>query len=129
MLAPAFIGTIMMIIQFGLWFNGRQIALASAQAGARVAREEYVSQHSTWQGDATTAATSYFRSLNSSLLSTLKAVPVTQTRGGTLDVGVTVSGPLAYSVFGWFGTTWTITETVTGPVECFHPAADDGGCG
>jgi hypothetical protein len=32
-------------------------------------------------------------------------------------------------VFNWFGTTWTITETVTGPAECFHPAALGGACG
>jgi Flp pilus assembly protein TadG len=128
-LAPAFLGVIMLIIQFGLWFNARQIALAAAQAGDRVAREEAGNEGTqAWENDATSTATSYYHSLNTHLLGSLSATAVTQTQDGTPYVGVTVSGPLAYSVFSWFGTTWTITETVTGPVECFHPAADGGGC-
>lgn len=35
-LAPALMMLCMLIIQFGLWFNARQAALAAAQAGARV---------------------------------------------------------------------------------------------
>lgn len=129
MLAPAFLGVIMLIIQFALWFDARQVALASAQAGARVAREEYWTLPRTWSGDATGAATNYYRALNTHLLGGLTATPVTQTQDGTPVVGVEVSGPLGYSVFGWFGSTWTISETVTGPAECFHPAAGGGACG
>lgn len=128
-LAPAFLGVIMLIIQFALWFNARQIALASAQAGARVAREQYWTDQQTWSGQATSAATTFYRGLNSHLLGSLAATSVQTTQGGTPVVGVRVTGPLAYSVFSWFGLTWTITETVTGPAECFHPVADDGGCG
>lgn len=128
-LAPAFLGVIMLIIQFGLWFNARQIALAAAQAGARVARQEYAAAPGNWRGDATSTATSYYRALNTHLLGSLNATAVTRTENGTQDVGVTVSGPLGYSVFNWFGTTWTVTETVTGPAECFHPAANGGACG
>jgi Flp pilus assembly protein TadG len=128
-LAPAFLGVIMLIIQFGLWFDARQIALAAAQVGARVAREEYWDQHTTWSGDATSAATNYYDQLNTHLLGSLTATSVTTTQNGTPVVGVTVSGPLGFSVFSWFGSTWTITETVTGPAECFHPAALGGACG
>ena len=39
-LAPGLMMICMLILQFGLWFNARQAALASAQAGALVAREE-----------------------------------------------------------------------------------------
>jgi Flp pilus assembly protein TadG len=127
-LAPAFLGMIMLIIQFGLWFNARQIALAAAQAGDRVAREEAGDTTQGWENDATGAATSYYRSLNTHLLGSLSATAAQQTEDGTPYASVTVSGPLAYSVFSWFGTTWTITETVSGPVECFHPAADGGAC-
>jgi Flp pilus assembly protein TadG len=127
-LAPAFLGVVMLIIQFGLWFDARQVALAAAQAGARVAREEFFSEPGTWSGDATGAATSYYNGLNSHLLGSLTATSVSTTQGGTPVVGVTVSGPLGFDVFGWFGATWTITETVTGPAECFHPAALGGGC-
>lgn len=127
-LAPAFLGVIMLIVQFGLWFNAREIALAAAQAGARVAREEAGDEtQQTWQGDASSAAESYYRALNTHLLGSLTATSVGPING-TQDVGVTVSGPLGYSVFSWFGSTWTVTETVTGPIECFRPAGNGGTC-
>jgi Flp pilus assembly protein TadG len=129
-LAPAFLGVIMLIIQFGLWFNAREVALASAQAGARVAREEAGDETQLrWQDDATGTATSYYRGLNTHLLGSLTATARSGAAGGPQDVGVTVSGPLGFSVFSWFGATWTVTATVTGPVECFHLAADDATCG
>jgi Flp pilus assembly protein TadG len=127
-LAPAFLMLIMLIIQFGLWFNARQVALASAQAGARIAREEAATPTMNWRSDATSNARSYYDTLNTHLLGSLAAIPVNGTQGNTRYVGITVSGPLGYSVFNWFGVTWKVTETVTGPVECFHPAADGGGC-
>jgi hypothetical protein len=117
----------MLILQFGLWFNAREVALASAQAGARVAREEAGDQ--ACPADASGTAESYYRGLNTHLLGDLTATATCGAAGGTQNVGVTVSGPLGYSVFSWFGSTWTVTETVTGPAECFHPAADDGTCG
>jgi Flp pilus assembly protein TadG len=126
-LAPAFLGVIMLIIQFGLWFNAREIALAAAQAGARVAREEAGDKALLWNDDAPTTAESYYRALNSHLLGSLTATPAGSPESG--DVGVTVSGPLGYSVFSWFGSTWTVTETVTGPVECFHAVAIGNACG
>jgi len=43
-LAPALMLICMLILQFGLWFNARQTALAAAQAGAVVARQEAASQ-------------------------------------------------------------------------------------
>jgi Flp pilus assembly protein TadG len=128
-LAPAFLGIIMLILQFGLWFNARQIALAAAQAGARVAREEAGDEtQQTWENDASTATETYYRSLNTHLLGTLTATPVIGTQDGAQTVGIKVSGPLGYSVFSWFGSTWTVTETVSGPVECFYPATDGGTC-
>jgi Flp pilus assembly protein TadG len=129
MLAPAFLMVIMLIIQFGLWFNARQVALAAAQAGARVARAEAGVSTANWRADASATALNYVRALNTHLLGTVTATSVTGRQQGTPVVGVTVSGPLGYSVFGWFGATWTITQTVTGPVECFHPAANGGACG
>jgi hypothetical protein len=118
----------MLIIQFGLWFNAREIALAAAQAGARVAREEAGNQpQATCQDDASSTTENYYRSLNTHLLGSLTATSICSP--GSLDAGVTVSGPLGYSVFSWFGSTWTVTETVTGPVECFHAVAVGDACG
>jgi hypothetical protein len=117
----------MLIIQFGLWFDAREVALAAAQAGARVAREEAGTQ--PCQTDASGTAENYYRGLNTHLLGDLTATATCGTADSTGNVGVTVSGPLGYSVFSWFGSTWTVTETVTGPAECFHPAAGDDTCG
>lgn len=124
-LAPGFLMIIMLIVQFGLWFNARQAALAAAQAGAQVAREDAATT-GNWQSLAQQASSSYYDSLNTSLLSSLRANahgdPASQ-------VFVTVQGPLGYSVFNFFGLKWTVTETAGGPVECFRPAAGGGRCG
>ena len=82
-MAPGLMMICMLILQFGLWFNARQAALASAQAGA--AGEE---------------------------------LPLNV-------VLVTVSGPLGYSVFPFFGLHLTISATAGGPVECFRPATQN----
>jgi hypothetical protein len=121
---------IMLIVQFALWFDARQVALASAQAGARVAREEAAS-NPNWGNDATTTARNYYTGLNSHLLGSLTATSADSAQdGGALGsvrvVGVTVAGPLGYSVFGWFHLTWHVSATVSGPVECFRPAHPQG---
>jgi Flp pilus assembly protein TadG len=124
-LAPAFFAMVMMIIQFGLWFNARQAALASAQAGAQIARE-YAARTGNWNGMAEQASRNYYTDLNTKLLSSLQA----QAHGSPANqVFVTVTGPLGYSVFNWFGVKWTVTETAGGPVECFRGAANGGNCG
>jgi hypothetical protein len=119
----------MLIVQFALWFDARQVALATAQAGARVAREEAASPNKDWRTDATTSARSYYTDLDSHLLGSLNATPVNDMQGNVHVVGVTVAGPLGYSVFGWFHITWNVSATVSGPVECFRPLAQTGACG
>ena len=124
-LAPGFLMIIMLIVQFGLWFNARQVALAAAQAGAQVARED-AAMTVGWPALAEQASSSYYDTLNTRLLSSLK----TDAYGDPANqVFVTVSGPMGYSVFNFFGIKWTITETAGGPVECFRAAADNGTCG
>jgi Flp pilus assembly protein TadG len=124
-LAPGFLMIIMLIVQFALWFNARQAALASAQAGAQVARED-AATNGNWQGLAQQASSDYFDSLNTRLLGSLKA----DAHGNPANqVYVTVQGPLGYSVFNFFHLKWTVTETAGGPVECFRPAAGGGRCG
>jgi Flp pilus assembly protein TadG len=123
-LAPALMMISMLILQFGLWFNACQVALAAAQAGARVAREQ-AATNPDWAGAARTAAAQYYHGLHSSLLSQLTA----QASGNAqTNVYVTVSGPLGYSVFGFFGLNLTISATAGGPVECFRPPGRTG-CG
>jgi Flp pilus assembly protein TadG len=124
-LAPGFLMIIMLIVQFGLWFNARQAALAAAQAGAQIAREN-AAVTANWPALAEQASSSYYNTLNTSLLSSLRA---TASGSPANQVFVTVSGPMGYSVFNFFGIKWTITETAGGPVECFRPAGAAGACG
>jgi Flp pilus assembly protein TadG len=121
-LAPALMMLCMLILQFGLWFNARQAALASAQAGATVAREEAAS-NGAWAADAQAAATQYFDGLQSHLLGRLTAHASGNPR---TNVAVTVSGPLGFSVFSFFNLQLTISATAGGPVECFRPAGQNG---
>jgi Flp pilus assembly protein TadG len=121
-LTPALMMLCMLILQFGLWFNARQVALASAQAGATVAREEANSRPGSWAGDAQAAAQNYYESLHTGLLT--RVMP--RAHGSPLtNVYVTVQGPLAYTVFPFFKINLTITETAGGPVECFRPAGQN----
>jgi hypothetical protein len=123
-LAPALLLICMLILQFGLWFNARQAALAAAQAGALVAREQ-AATNPDWAGAAQGAAARYYDGLHTSLLGRLTAGTSGNPRTA---VFVTVRGPLAYSVFGFFGLDLTISATAGGPVECFRPPGQTG-CG
>jgi Flp pilus assembly protein TadG len=123
-LTPALMLICMLILQFGLWFNARQAALASAQAGALVAREE-AATNARWATDAQTAASNYYTKLNTHLLGSLTS----QASGSPLsNVFVTVTGPLGYSVFPFFGLHLMVSATAGGPVECFRPAGLNGNC-
>jgi len=120
-LAPALILVSLLIVQYAIWFDARHAALAAAQEGDLVAREDAATNSNGWQGLAATAATNYYRGLDTSVLSriTARAFP-----GGGNTVSVTVSGRLTG--------VWplTITETVTGPIECFRTQASQGtACG
>ena len=114
----------MLIIQFGLWFNARQAALGAAQAGAQVARQE-AAVNPGWQSAAQTAASKYYKELNTKLLGKLTA---TASGNAATNVYVTVKGPMGYSVFPFFGLHLTISATAGGPVECFRPATAGGAC-
>jgi Flp pilus assembly protein TadG len=124
-LAPALMMICMLILQFGLWFNARQTALAAAQAGAVVARQEAASKPGRWQADAQGTARQYYQKLNSKLLKQVNATTATAAAG---NVYVTVSGQVAVSVFPFFGLHLTVSATAGGPVECFRPAGQGGAC-
>jgi Flp pilus assembly protein TadG len=118
-LAPALLLASLLIIQFALWFDARHAALAAAHEGDLVAREDFVNGGG-WAGLAETMATDYYRGLDTGVLSGFSAQAVAT--GST--VSVTVSGQL--------NGIWplAITETVTGPIECFRTEASQGAqCG
>ena len=86
-----------------------------------MAREDASVNPGGWQGLAENAATSYYRGLNTSLISSVTAQA---NRGQNGTVSVTVQGRMTGI--------WplTISETVTGPIECFRTQASQGmACG
>jgi Flp pilus assembly protein TadG len=118
-LAPTLIIVSLLIVQFAIWFDAQHAALAAAQEGDLVARED-AAISSGWQGLAATAAENYYRGLGTGVLSDVLAQTGT---GAGETVSVTVSGKLA----GVFPR--TVTVTVSGPVECFRTQASQGtGC-
>jgi Flp pilus assembly protein TadG len=121
-LAPALIFVSLLIVQFAIWFDARHAALAAAQQGDLVAREDAATNPGGWQALAQNAATSYYRGLDTSLISAVTAQAAPGQAGGT--VSVTIQGKMTGI--------WplTISETVTGPIECFRTQASQGAaCG
>ena len=120
-LAPALIFASLLIVQFAIWFDARHAALAAAQQGDLVAREDASVNPGGWQGLAESAATSYYRGLNTSLIS-----------GVTAQAAPAANGMVSVTIKGKMTGIWplTISETVTGPIECFRTQASQGvACG
>ncbi|MBV9379195.1 MAG: pilus assembly protein [Streptosporangiaceae bacterium] len=121
-LAPMLLIMIWLVVQFALWFQSRSVAVAAAQAGARMAREEAGVAGRPWQTDAVARARDYYNSLGTKILGGIQVVPVGNP--GT-NVGVQVTGTVSSIIPGL---TLTITETSEGPVECFRPLNNGGTC-
>lgn len=131
-LAPALLVLTMIVIQFALWFQARQAALAAAQEGARDARVLSVSDSADpqkWENQVIADTKHYYNGLGTKILTNVQPSPFVQpaANGGPAMAGVTVTGQLnsLLNVFGGI----TITVTVEGPQECFHPVQAGGGCG
>jgi Flp pilus assembly protein TadG len=121
-LAPALIFVSMLIIQFALWLDATHAALAAAQEGDRAGRAAE-STSAGWQQTATDVAMNYYHGLDTSVLGDVSVSQVSFD-AATNTVSLTVSGRLT----GIFPL--TITETVSGPVECFRTAQSEGAnCG
>jgi Flp pilus assembly protein TadG len=125
-LAPALLVLTMIVIQFALWFQAREAALAAAQEGARDARVLSVNQAADpgWSQQVTDLTLGYYNGLGTRILANVTAVPFASPQQGL--AGVTVSGKLN-SLLNMFGGI-TVTVTVEGPQECFHPQLGGGGC-
>lgn len=122
-LAPALIFLSMLIIQFALWLDATHAALAAAQEGDRAARAAEFNSPATYQQTAINVAMNYYRGLDTSVLGNVTVSRVVYNPGAN-TVTLTVSGQLN----GIFPL--TVTETVTGPVECFRTSASQGAkCG
>jgi Flp pilus assembly protein TadG len=129
-LAPALLVLTMIVIQFALWFQARQAALTAAQEGAREARVFSVNAAADpgWPQQVTAITMNYYNGLGTKILRNVTATPFANPQAGM--AGVTVSGKLN-SLLNMFGGI-TVTVTVQGPQECFHPVhpvAGQGACG
>jgi Flp pilus assembly protein TadG len=133
-LAPALLVLTMIVIQFALWFQARQAALAAAQEGARDARVLSVDAAADpgWSQQVSDDTLHYYDGLGTKILNNVTASPcasntTTLCPGNPAGMaGVTVSGQLN-SLLNMFGGI-TVTVTVVGPQECFHPLLGGGGC-
>lgn len=119
LLAPLVILCILLVGQFAMWYQARHVAIAAAQAGARVARD--TQQGQAWEGPAVTTAQTYAQQLGGSLLQATSASAI----GAGNQRGVEVRGTAPSLIPGM---TFTIDETSEGPTECFRPSADPAQC-
>jgi Flp pilus assembly protein TadG len=119
-LGTALLALIWMIVQYALYCQGRQVALAAAQIGARVARQD-ANRVPGWRAIAERSAESYYAGLGTKVLG--GNVAAVAAPAGVSRVQVTVTGQVASIMFGL---TLTIHETAGGPVECFRPDLNGG---
>ncbi|HEY1624949.1 MAG TPA: TadE/TadG family type IV pilus assembly protein [Streptosporangiaceae bacterium] len=121
LLTPALLLASFMIISFAMWFDARHAALAAAQEGDLVAREEAGNPalSGTWVSDARSNAVGFYHGLDTSALTHISA-SASGPSGPDGDVSVTVSGNL-----NWLWS-MTVSETISGPEECFHTVKSGG---
>jgi Flp pilus assembly protein TadG len=119
-LAPILLLLIWLGIQYALYFQGRQVALAAAQIGARVARED-ADVVPGWSDQAQQDAVSYYTGLGTKILG--PGISAVACISGPGTVQVTVTGQ-ADSIL--LGLSLPIHETAGGPIECFRPDLNGG---
>jgi len=117
-LAPALIFVSMLIVQFALWLDATHAALAAAQEGDRAARAAEFNQ-GNWQQTAAQVAMNYYHGLDTSVIAGVSVSRIAFDQDAN-TVSVTVSGKLS----GIFPL--TISETASGPVECFRSSQSGG---
>jgi hypothetical protein len=116
LLTPILLLVILFVVQFALVFHARHVALAAAQAAARVAREQRTGD---WQSAARSEGVQYVNKIGPQLLTKVEAVP----DGDANQRGVTVGG-YAIPVVPFF--TFHVSEHSSGPIECYRPDVGTG---
>ncbi|MEU0516815.1 TadE/TadG family type IV pilus assembly protein [Streptosporangium sp. NPDC006007] len=120
MIMPVVLAAVLLIVQFALWFHGRQVADAAAREGARLARIDTES----WQGDATDRAERVLKAIGPKLLD--GATVTTWEEGDRRGVEITATAVQVVPLLP--STTFTVTSRFGGPVECFRPDDGSEGC-
>lgn len=117
LLTPVLILVMLCVVQFAMVYHARHVALAAAQAGARVARTQPVG--GGWQDAAVAKATGDVRQIGPQLISGLRV-----RTGETGDQRwVEVSGE-AVRVIPFL--TFRVAQRSQGPIECFRPDVGEG---
>jgi hypothetical protein len=119
MLTPLLIVIILLTIQFALLYHARHVALAAAQAGARIARAS-AATNPNWREPARRKSFDYIRAIGPNLLERPRTVPLVRAdaTGNPVEVGMEVRGT-AVRVVPFL--TLTVSERSVGPVERFVP--------
>jgi Flp pilus assembly protein TadG len=117
LLTPLLFFLIFATVQFALYFFARHVAIAAAQEGDRVAREERAHAGENWSADATDKAKAWVNQLASSFLAT-SSVPPPGESGTQGTASWTVSVTVTATIHSLWGD-MSVTETSAGPVEQF----------
>ena len=129
LLTPILLLTIMLVIQYAMYFHARHVASAAAQEGARVATSTATSTAASggttggWQAPAVQQAAEYLEFIGGRLIVNEQITTYVTVQGHR---GVKVTGH-AVEVLPFL--TLKVVQRSSGPVECFR--SDDGvsGCG
>ncbi|NMR19222.1 TadE/TadG family type IV pilus assembly protein [Cellulomonas fimi] len=109
---PVLLAVVVAIVQFGLWFNARSLALAAAQDGVTAAR--------TYAANPAAGPAAARAFLDAHGADTLTDITITGTTPGPSQVGVEVTGRSLSVLPGVPGL--LVRQSATGPVERFTTA-------
>lgn len=121
LLTPVLILVILFVVQFAMVYHARHVALAAAQAGARVARGDL---SGGWEAAAQSKAESYAQQIGRNIVTGVHAKP----SGGADERFVDVDAD-AIRVVPIPGMNWHVHQRAGGPTECFRPDTGDGQTG
>ncbi|GIH70457.1 TadE family protein [Sphaerimonospora thailandensis] len=122
MLMPVILAVVLLVVQFTLWFHGRQVADAAAREGARIARAAGTSDG--WQSGAEAKARQIIQAVGPKLLR--NAQVQAWEKGDQRGVDVTASAVQVVPLLP--ETTFEVTAHFGGPIECFRPDDGSEGC-
>ncbi|HEY8722153.1 TadE family protein [Pengzhenrongella sp.] len=113
-LFPVLLLVITGLVQFGLWFHARSLALVAAEEGVTAARTYH-----SGEGAATARARQF---LDNNAADTLADITVTASRSGAERIRVEVTGRALSILPGVPGP--AVAQSAQGPVERFTTAGD-----
>jgi Flp pilus assembly protein TadG len=120
LLTPIMLIIIMLVVQFAIYYHAQHVALAAAQAGARVART-YPKTDNGWREPARTTALDAVTHFGPNLLQGANANP----DGDGYTRWVVVTGHAPSVLLFVPDSVLQVTKRSGGPIECFRPDKND----